>query len=88
MAFLVDQDTNKVGILQIYSLVQPLSVVTRDGTFGGVPMTAEIRMDLPLERTASPSKEGKIASSLQDSVHQTIWAPRALGRRRSSARPS
>ena len=44
MVFPLDQGSNKDGILQLYSLMQPLSAITRDGQFAGVPMTAEIHM--------------------------------------------
>ncbi|CAM9443361.1 unnamed protein product [Ascophyllum nodosum] len=44
MVFPLDQGNNKDGILQLYSLMQPLSAITRDGQFAGVPMTAEIHM--------------------------------------------
>lgn len=37
-------DNNKDAVLQLYSLLQPLSAITRDGQFGGAPVTAEIHM--------------------------------------------
>ncbi|CAM9682822.1 unnamed protein product, partial [Ascophyllum nodosum] len=36
MVFPLDQGSNKDGILQLYSLMQPLSAITRDGQFAGV----------------------------------------------------
>lgn len=42
--FPLDDDNNKDAILQLYSLLQPLSAITRDGQYGAVPMTAEMRM--------------------------------------------
>lgn len=40
----LDKDSNKDEITQLYSLLQPLSMITRDGQYGAVPMTAEIHM--------------------------------------------
>ena len=42
--FSLDNDSNKDAILQLYSLLQPLSAITRDGQYGTVPMTAEMRL--------------------------------------------
>ena len=42
--FPLDKDNNKDAILQLYSLLQPLSVIMRDGQYGAVPMTAEMRL--------------------------------------------
>lgn len=42
--FPLDKDNKKDEILQLYSLLQPLSVITRDGQYGAVPMTAEMHM--------------------------------------------
>ncbi|CAN0267184.1 unnamed protein product [Ectocarpus sp. 4 AP-2014] len=42
--FPLEEGDNKDCILQLYSLLQPLSSVTRDGQYGGVPMMAEIYM--------------------------------------------
>lgn len=42
--FPLDKDNNKDEILQLYSLLQPLAAITRDGQYGAVPMTAEIHM--------------------------------------------
>lgn len=42
--FPLDKNNNKDEILQLYSLLQPLSAITRDGQYGGTPMTAEIHM--------------------------------------------
>lgn len=40
----LDKENNKDDILQLYSLLQPLAAITRDGQYGAVPMTAEIHM--------------------------------------------
>ena len=42
--FLLDEGDNKNAVLQLYSLLQPLSMITRDGQYGAVPMTAETHM--------------------------------------------
>lgn len=42
--FPLEEGDNKNGILQLYSLLQPLSSITRDGQYGGAPMTADIYM--------------------------------------------
>ncbi|CAN0346503.1 unnamed protein product, partial [Ascophyllum nodosum] len=42
--FPLDKDSNKDAILQLYSLLQPLSAITRDGQYGTVPITAEMRL--------------------------------------------
>lgn len=42
--FPLDKDNNKDDILQLYSLLQPLSAITRDGQYGAVPMSAEIHL--------------------------------------------
>lgn len=42
--FLLDEGDNKSAVLELYSLLQPLSAITRDGQFGEAPMTAEIHM--------------------------------------------
>ncbi|CAM9383599.1 unnamed protein product, partial [Hapterophycus canaliculatus] len=42
--FPLEQGDNKDAILQLYSLLQPLSSVTRDGQYGGAPMLADIYM--------------------------------------------
>lgn len=40
--FLLEEEDNKNAVLQLYSILQPLSAITRDGQFGDAPMTAEI----------------------------------------------
>ncbi|CAM9499392.1 unnamed protein product [Ascophyllum nodosum] len=42
--FLLEEDDNKNAVLQLFSILQPLSAITRDGQFGEVPMTAEMHM--------------------------------------------
>lgn len=42
--FPLDKSSNKDDFLQLYSLLQPLSAITRDGRWGGVPITAEMYM--------------------------------------------
>ncbi|CAM9505990.1 unnamed protein product [Ectocarpus sp. 8 AP-2014] len=42
--FLLDEDNNRDDVLQLYSLLQPLSAITRDSRCGDVPMTAEMHM--------------------------------------------
>lgn len=42
--FPLEEGDNKDCILQLYSLLQPLSSVTRDGQYGGAPMMADIYM--------------------------------------------
>ena len=42
--FPLDKDNNKDVILQLYSLLQPLSAITRDGQYSAVPMTGEMRL--------------------------------------------
>lgn len=42
--FPLDKDNNKDDILQLFSLLQPLAVITRDGQYGAVPMAAEMHM--------------------------------------------
>ena len=42
--FPLDKDNNKDDILQLCSLLQPLSAITRDGQYSTVPMSAEMHM--------------------------------------------
>lgn len=42
--FPLDKDNNKDDILQLYSLLLPLSAIRRDGQYGTVPMSAEMNM--------------------------------------------
>lgn len=42
--FPLDKDNNKDDILQLYSLLQPVSVITRDGQYSAIPMSAEIHL--------------------------------------------
>ncbi|CAM9372554.1 unnamed protein product [Pylaiella littoralis] len=42
--FPLDDADNRRAVLELYSLLQPLSAITRDGQYGGAPMTAEIHM--------------------------------------------
>eukprot|EP00752_Nemacystus_decipiens_P017453 g15647.t1 len=42
--FPLDKGDNKDDILQLYSLLQPLAAITRDGQYGAVPMSAEMHM--------------------------------------------
>lgn len=42
--FPLDKGDNKADILQLYSLLQPLAAITRDGQYGAVPMSAEMHM--------------------------------------------
>ena len=49
--FPLDKGNNKDAILQLYSLLQPLTVVTRDGQYGAVPMTAEMHMAFAVLKT-------------------------------------
>lgn len=42
--FPLDRGDNKDDILQLYSLLQPLAAITRDGQYGAVPMSAEMHM--------------------------------------------
>lgn len=42
--FPLDRGNNKDDILQLYSLLQPLSAITRDGQYGAIPMSAEMHM--------------------------------------------
>ena len=42
--FPLEEDDNKNAVLQLYSLLQPLSMITRDGQYSAVPMTAEMHM--------------------------------------------
>ena len=49
--FPLDKGNNKDAILQLYSLLQPLTVITRDGQFGAVPMTAEMHMAFAVLKT-------------------------------------
>ncbi|CAN0390869.1 unnamed protein product, partial [Ascophyllum nodosum] len=42
--FPLDKDNNKDDILQLYSMLQPLSAITRDGQYGTVPMSVEMHM--------------------------------------------
>lgn len=44
LTFPLDEDRNRESILQLYSLMQPLSAITRDGQYGKVPMTAEMHL--------------------------------------------
>lgn len=44
LTFPLDTARNKEGILQLYSLMKPLSAITRDGQYGKVPMTAEVHV--------------------------------------------
>lgn len=60
--FPLDEGTNRDGILQLYSLLQPLAEMTRDGQYGGVPMTAEIHMKFGVLKmsTLDVSKDLKV----------------------------
>lgn len=49
--FPLDKDNNKDDILQLYSLLQPLCAITRDGQYGAVPMAAEMHMAFGLLKT-------------------------------------
>lgn len=49
--FPLDKGNNKDAILQLYSLLQPLTVLTRDGQYGAVPMTAEMHMAFAVLKT-------------------------------------
>ncbi|CAB1105955.1 unnamed protein product [Ectocarpus sp. CCAP 1310/34] len=42
--FPLDKGNNRDDILQLYSLLQPLSAITRDGQYGNAPMTAEMHL--------------------------------------------
>ena len=60
--FPLEEGDNKDCILQLYSLLQPLSSVTRDGQYGGVPMLAEIYMKFGMLKITvlDPSKDLKV----------------------------
>ena len=44
--FSLDYSVNRDGILQLYSLMEPVVAITRDGQHGSAPMTAEMHMAL------------------------------------------
>lgn len=44
--FSLDHSSNRDGILQLYSLMEPVVAITRDGQHGSAPMTAEMHMAL------------------------------------------
>ncbi|CAB1121468.1 unnamed protein product [Ectocarpus sp. CCAP 1310/34] len=60
--FPLEEGDNKDCILQLYSLLQPPSSVTRDGQYGGAPMLADIYMKCGMlkMRVLDPSEELKV----------------------------
>ncbi|CAB1111286.1 unnamed protein product [Ectocarpus sp. CCAP 1310/34] len=44
--FPLEEGDNKNGVLQLYSLLEPLCMITRDGQYGGAPMMADIYMKM------------------------------------------
>ncbi|CAN0564579.1 unnamed protein product, partial [Ectocarpus sp. 12 AP-2014] len=60
--FPLEAGDNKDCILQLYSLLQPLSSVTRDGQYGGAPMLADIYMKFGMLKMTvlDPSQKLKV----------------------------
>lgn len=60
--FPLEKGDNKNGILQLYSLLEPLSSITRGGQYGGAPMTAEMFMKFGKLKIGvlDPSKDLKV----------------------------
>ncbi|CAB1099071.1 unnamed protein product [Ectocarpus sp. CCAP 1310/34] len=60
--FPLEEGDTKDAILQLYSLLQPLSSITRDGQYGDAPMMADIFMKFGMLNTdvLDPSKDLKV----------------------------
>lgn len=61
--FPLERGDNREGILQLYSLLQPLSAIAGDGQHDGVPMTAEMHMAFAVlkMRVLDPTKPLKVS---------------------------
>ena len=61
--FPLERGDNREGILQLYSLLQPLSAIAGDGLNYGVPMTAEMHMAFAVlkMRVLDPTKPLKVS---------------------------
>lgn len=80
--FPLDKGNNKDDILQLYSLLQPLSTITRDGQYGAVPMSAKMHMAFaelkkdvldpaqPLRVFDIPAMSGSPEAEQADEEHQ------------------
>lgn len=65
--FPLERGDNREGILQLYSLLQPLSAIAGDVQYYGVPMTAEMHMAFAVlkMRVLDPTKPLKVSEILK-----------------------
>lgn len=63
--FPLERGDNREGVLQLYSLLQPVTAVTGDGQYSGVPMTAEMHMAFAVlkMRVLDPTKPLKVSEN-------------------------